>query len=93
MNALLLFFILIKRRFYIVSNVFFIALIKIILTTIIMFLSLYGLNQFYFNNYIIPSEFINIFKLLSFISVGGFIFFFFSYILGLKNYFFQKIIK
>ena len=93
MNALLLFFILIKRRFYIVSNVFFIALIKIILTTIIMFLSLYGLNQFYFNNYIIPSGFINIFKLLLFILVGGFIFFFFSYILGLKNYFFQKIIK
>jgi len=86
-NALLLLFILIKRRFYIVSNIFFIALIKIIVATIIMLLSLYILNQFYLNYYLIPSKFINIFKLSSFIVVGVFIFFSFSYILGLKKYF------
>ena len=86
-NALLLFFILIKRRFYILSNLFFIAFIKIILTTIIMFLSLYILNKFYLNNYLMPTKLINIFKLSSFILMGVTIFFSFSYIFGIKSYF------
>mgnify|MGYP003972570337 FL=1 len=86
-NALLLFFILIKRRFYILSNLFFIAFTKIILTTIIMFLSLYILNKFYLNNYLMPTKLINIFKLSSFILMGVTIFFSFSYIFGIKSYF------
>ena len=52
-----------------------------------MFLSLYILNKFYLNNYLIPTKLINIFKLSSFILMGVTIFFSFSYIFGIKSYF------
>ena len=49
LNASLLFFIIIKRRFYILSSLFFIAFVKIILATIFMLLALFILNSLFLN--------------------------------------------
>ena len=87
LNASLLFFIIIKRRFYILSSLFFIAFVKMILATIFMLLALFILNSLFLNINLTFIKFINIFQLLSFIVLGVVTFFSFSYVLGIKKYF------
>ena len=86
LNAFLLFTIMLRRKFYIVSNLFLIGFLKIILATILMLAFIHLLNHIFLYADFNPSKLLNIYKLLLFISTGSIIFFSFGYFLGINKY-------
>tara|TARA_Y100001954_G_scaffold40162_1_gene40328 strand:+ start:10208 stop:11752 length:1545 start_codon:yes stop_codon:yes gene_type:complete len=82
LNAILLFNIMIIRKYYNCTQIFLGICLKIILATIFMLLIL-----FFLNNFLLSFKFGELFKLILFIISGLISYFLLNYLLGVKKYF------
>tara|TARA_B100000683_G_scaffold35702_3_gene31421 strand:+ start:13335 stop:14879 length:1545 start_codon:yes stop_codon:yes gene_type:complete len=82
LNAILLFNIMIIRKYYNCTQIFLGICLKIILATIFMLLIL-----FFLNNFLLSFKFGEVFKLILFIISGLISYFLLNYLLGVKKYF------
>ena len=82
LNAILLFNIMIIRKYYNCTQIFLGICLKIILATIFMLLILFLLN-----NFLLSFKFGEVFKLILFIISGLISYFLLNYLLGVKKYF------
>ena len=82
LNAILLFNIMIIRKYYNCTQIFLGIFFKIILATIFMLLILFLLN-----NFLLPFKFGEVPKLILFIISGLISYFLLNYLLGVKKYF------
>ena len=82
LNAILLFNIMIIRKYYNCTQIFLGICLKIILATIFMLLILFLLN-----NFLLPFKFGEVPKLILFIISGLISYFLLNYLLGVKKYF------
>ena len=82
LNAILLFNIMIIRKYYNCTQIFLGICLKIILATIFMLLILFLLN-----NFLLSFKFGEVFNLILFIISGLISYFLFNYLLGVKKYF------
>ena len=82
LNAILLFNIMIIRKYYNCTQVFLGICLKIILATIFMLLILFLLN-----NFLLSFKFGEVFNLILFIISGLISYFLLNYLLGVKKYF------
>ena len=82
LNAILLFNIMIIRKYYNCTQIFLGIFLKIILATIFMLLILFLLN-----NFLLPFKFGEVPKLILFIISGLISYFLLNYLLGVKKYF------
>jgi len=87
LNAILLFAIMLTRKFYYCTKIFLIICLKMIISTIFMLFILFILDTIFFNNIGMSFKFAEVFKLILFIFSGLISYFLFNYLLGVKKYF------
>ena len=86
-NAFILFFLLIKRKYYYLTKNFYLAFIKILLSTTVMLILLFLVKNFLLNINYGTSVFYNFTQIILFVFIGTFSYLYLCYVIGLFKLF------